>query len=64
MLCVLLGFTFYCVVFENCATLATVCYQELPHPISGILQKHSVLDGVDAVSYTHLDVYKRQCVPW
>ena len=47
MLCVLLGFTFYCVVFEYCATLATVCYQELPHPISGVLQKLSVLDGVD-----------------
>ena len=30
-----------------CATLATVCYQELPHPISGILQKLSVLDGVE-----------------
>ena len=37
----------FIVVFEYCATLATVCYQRLPHPISGVLQKLSVLDGVD-----------------
>ena len=31
----------------NCAILAGVCYQKLPHPLSGVLQKLSVLDGVD-----------------
>ena len=44
----------------NCAILAGVCYQRLPNPISGVLQKLPVVDGIDAVSYTHLDVYKRQ----
>ena len=34
-----------CVV--NCATLAAVCYQKLPHPLSGVLQKLPVVDGVD-----------------
>ena len=34
-----------CVV--NFAILAAVCYQKFPHPISGVLQKLSVLDGVD-----------------
>ena len=34
-----------CVV--NCAILAALCYQRFPHPISGVLQKLSVLDGID-----------------
>ena len=76
----------------NCAILAAVCYQRLAHPISGVLQKLSVVNGVDEdrllvfldlvlqvadfpgvsdgevlsliypVSYTHLDVYKRQVI--
>ena len=34
-----------CVV--NCAILAAVCYQKLPHPLSGFLQKLPVVDGID-----------------
>ena len=31
----------------NCAILAAVCYQKLPHPISGVLQKFPVVNGFD-----------------
>ena len=31
----------------NCAILAAVCYQELPHPLSGVLQKFPVVNGFD-----------------
>ena len=34
-----------CIV--RCVILAVVCYQGLPHPISGVLQKLSVVNGVD-----------------
>ena len=63
----------------NCVILAGACYQKLPNPLTGIIQKLPVVDGQDegklllflgivlqlsdfpgAVSYTHLDVYKRQ----
>ena len=31
----------------NCEILAAVCFQKLPHPLSGVLQKISVVDGID-----------------
>ena len=30
-----------------CAILAAICYQKLPHPLSGVLQKFPVVDGID-----------------
>ena len=29
----------------NCSILATLCFQKLPHPLSGVLQKLSVVNG-------------------
>ena len=80
-----------CLLYTS--TLAVLCFQKLPHPLSGVLQKLSVVDGIDedgllvfldlvlqladfpgvsdgevlsliSVSYTHLDVYKRQVFNW
>ena len=31
----------------NCAILAVVCFQKLPHPLSGVLQKLSVVNEFD-----------------
>ena len=31
----------------NCAILAAVCYQKLPRPLSGVLEKFPVVNGFD-----------------
>ena len=35
-------------------------YNHLPNTLAHIIQQLPVVDGLEAVSYTHLDVYKRQ----
>ena len=42
------------------AHLPGMCAAIFPRPVVGIPMKTSDLGGVDSVSYTHLDVYKRQ----
>ena len=47
---------------EDVVNISSNIWDVIHDGMRRVIQTHSQFDGLGAVSYTHLDVYKRQCL--